>query len=117
MSDDTPVSGCPRHPIADRTCIDARCTATWKVEGAPTADEQLARWVAGEPTCPNEDHECCPDFSCCRPALLWPENKRKKYAASTQEEREKMLLGALGGLMEDAGVNAYITRGNPTDRE
>jgi hypothetical protein len=37
--------------------------------------------------------------------------------AAGQGEREKMLMGALGAVMADAGVNAYVTRGEPTDHE
>jgi hypothetical protein len=109
--------GCPRHPAAaDRACEDMRCLRTWTPEGAPTPDEQLARWVAGESVCPNTSHECCPDFSCCRPKLAWPLDKRARYAAAPQGEREKMMMGALAALTEAAGVNAYVTRGEPGDR-
>lgn len=111
------MKGCPRHPEASRECIDFRCQRTWKPEGAPTADEQLTRWVAGDAVCPNEHHECCPDFSCCNPKLLWPLEKREKFLAATQGERSKMLMGALGALVEEAGQKAHVTRGDPTDLE
>jgi hypothetical protein len=107
------MTGCPRHPEFSRTCPDARCQRHWSPEGAPTPDEQLARWVAGESVCPNTRHECCPDFSCCQPKLLWPEAKRQAYAAADQGTREKMLMGALSALVP----GAYVTRGEPGDRE
>lgn len=107
--------GCPRHPGGERSCIDVRCLRTWKPDGAPTADEQLRRWVTGESVCPNEDHECCPDFSCCRPHLRWPEEKRRAFAAADRGTREKMLMGALGSLAADVGVPAHVTRGDPVD--
>jgi hypothetical protein len=94
-----------------------RCMRNWTPEGAPTPEEQLTRWVAGESVCPNTRHECCPDFSCCRPALGWPIEKRKKFQAATQGEREKMMMGSLGALAEAVGKKAYITRGNPKDHE
>lgn len=103
-------TGCPKHPGSNRQCIDARCTATWKVPGAPTADEQLRMWVEGESVCPNQDHECCPDFSCCKPQLRWPKDKRVLFAKSTQRQREGMLMGALGSLL--SGNNVYITGGS-----
>lgn len=122
MTEPLTVPGCPRHPdVASRECRDVRCTRTWKVEGAPTPDEQLARWVAGDPVCPNEDHECCPDFSCCKPSLLWPEEKRKKFAEADQGTREKMMMGALGAAIDLAmaekgeAKKVYITRGVPED--
>ena len=46
MSGDT--TGCPRHPDGDRACTDIRCLSLWEPEGAPTPDEQIRRWVAGD---------------------------------------------------------------------
>lgn len=62
---------------------------------AVTPDEQLELWKRGEPRCPNDRGECCPDFSCCRPMLLWPAEKREAFCASTQDVREQMMLGSL----------------------
>lgn len=109
------MSGCPRHPGGDRACYDARCQATWVPEGAITSDEQLRRWALGESVCPNTRHECCPDFSCCRPKLGWPIEKRAKFIAAGQGEREKMMMGALGALAGEIGTKAQVTRGDPTD--
>jgi hypothetical protein len=110
--------GCPRHKeAANKACYDARCQRTWKVEGAPTADEQLRMWIAGKSVCPNENRECCPDFSCCKPEYLWPEAMRRKFGAVGQGEREKMLMQGLGMALSSEGINAYVTRGDPTDRE
>lgn len=91
----------------------------WEPEGAPTPNEQLAKWVAGESVCPNTRHECCPDFSCCHPKLLWPEEKRRAFAAADQGTREKMSMGALGAMVADAipDKKVHITRGEPTDHE
>jgi hypothetical protein len=109
--DDVLPPGCPRHAeAANRNCYDLRCQRTWKVRGAPSPDEQLRLWVSGKSVCPNEDHECCPDFSCCRPALLWPLERRQKFASVGQEEREKMLVGALGAAVEEAGFNVDVVR-------
>jgi hypothetical protein len=116
MSPPRQVPGCPRHPaIASRKCPDVRCMRTWKPAGAPTAAEQLARWVAGESVCPNEHHECCPDFSCCRPELQWPAARRQQYMAASRGEREKLMMSGLGALLSDAEVKAYVTRGEPKD--
>jgi hypothetical protein len=37
--------------------------------------------------------------------------------AAGQGEREKMMMGALGDVIADAGKKAYVTRGDPTDHE
>jgi len=112
------IPGCPRHRAEfSRDCVDVRCQRNWSPEGAPTPDEQLARWAAGESVCPNTRHECCPDFSCCRPKLAWPLERRAKFVAADQGTREKMMMGALGTLMSDIGTKAYISRGEPRDHE
>ncbi len=64
-------------------------------------NQQLARWVAGESLhngATPEQGECCPDFSCCRPALLWPEMTRLAFLVATDAEREHMMAGAVGAL-------------------
>jgi hypothetical protein len=111
-------AGCPAHPEFDRGCADYRCTRNWSPPGAPDPAEQLAKWVLGESVCPNARHECCPDFSCCKPELKWPEEKRRRFAAAGQGEREKMMMGALGSAMAQASAKkVYVTRGDPADRE
>lgn len=117
LNKDGTLAVCPRHPNGfDRSCPDVRCQQMWKPKGAPTRQEQLERWVAGKAVCPNENHECCPDFGCCHPKHLWPEEKRKKFLAASQGEREKMMMSALGNLLGDK-TKTYITRGNPIDME
>lgn len=90
-----------------------RCMRNWEPEGAPTPEEQLKRWLAGDAVCPNTKHECCPDFACCRPKGAWPLEKRQRFAIASQREREKMMMGALAGLAPDS----YVTRGDPKDHE
>lgn len=111
------MSGCPRHPGGDKSCEDYRCQLTWEPPGAPTPDEQLRRWAEGDSVCPNTRHECCPDFSCCKPSLKWPKEKRDFFVKATQGEREKLMMGALTALAADMGEKAYVTRGDPTDHE
>lgn len=64
-----------------------------------TADEQIEKWVNGESICPNDNGECCPDFSCCNPKLKRSKEEREAFAAASQEERENMLWGYLGSLV------------------
>jgi len=112
------VSGCPRHPVFSRECEDFRCMRNWEPPGAATPEEQLRWWAMGNSVCPNTRHECCPDFSCCKPHLAWPLEKRAKFVAADQGTREKMMVGALLGLVEEeTGKKVYVTRGEPTDRE
>jgi hypothetical protein len=89
----------------------------YRVRGKVTPDEQLRRWANGDPVCPNTQGECCPDFSCCRRHLLWPEGKRRAYVAADQRTREKMCMDGLGALAADSGEKAYVTRGEPGDHE
>lgn len=108
------LAKCPKHPNGfERSCPDVRCTQMWKPEGAPTSQEQLERWVLGDAICPNEFHQCTPDFGCCNPKLLWPEEKRRKFMNASDGERDKMMMGGLSGLIEN--MNVRITRGNPVD--
>jgi hypothetical protein len=111
------MSGCPKHPGGNRSCEDMRCLLTWEPPGAPTPERQLLRWANGEAICPNTRHECCPDFGCCRPKLAWSLEKRRKYVFAEQGEREKMLMGALGAAVAEAGGVAFVTRGDPADHE
>lgn len=73
---------------------------------------QLREWAEGRPwhnpwapgeTAPNyscEGGECCPDFSCCRPDLIWPREKRYAFVAAGEEKREHMLVGSLANLSD-----------------
>lgn len=81
-------------------------------------EEQVARWVAGESL--HSDHrgigpECCPDFSCCDPALLQPIEVRRAFKAAGARARAKLCTAFLGGLISSAApdVRAYITSGDP----
>jgi len=46
-----------------------------------SSDEQLTLWERGESRHQHIDDveggECCPDFSCCHPGMLWSAEKRK----------------------------------------
>jgi hypothetical protein len=42
--------------------------------------QQLMLWLIGQPThLPEPWDECCPDFSCCYPDMLMPEDERRDY--------------------------------------
>jgi len=83
-----------------------------------TPDEQTQLWISGK-SVHNPDGpagttggECCPDFSCCRPELAWPIEKRKAFAAATPGQREGMLGASLIGLIGSLGHK--VTSGEPS---
>ena len=84
--------------------------------GDMSPDQQLVAWVDGRPVCPNTDGECCPDFSCCMPKLLWPPEKRVAFAKADQKAREKMMMGAPVALIEAVSdTSVRVTREEPDD--
>lgn len=58
----------------------------WKADGTRTPEYaqaliyQLEQWREGRPIHCDFSDECCPDFSCCRPEMLRPEEYRREYA-------------------------------------
>ena len=89
-----------------------------------SCDEQLRRWVDGESVhrlftvkrlkC-DDDGECCPDFSCCKPELMQPIEVRKAFAVANDEDRHGMLMMFLGAMLKCASqekhtndLNVYI---------
>ena len=57
---------------------------------------QVNEWVAGRPWHNTVRDECCPDFSCCRPDLIWPDEMRKEFAASDDQTQQEMCMCGLG---------------------
>ena len=88
-----------------------------------THDEQLQLWLDGKPVHGakygderdiEEDGECCPDFSCCRPDLLWPYEVRKRFVEANQKKRNGMLFSSMASLVreveEETGKKVEIAR-------
>ena len=73
-----------------------------------TVDEQLERWVVGDPVHNPDRDECCPDFSCCKPELLAREDVRRRYAAATSAERRQMEMIFLGEALNLAGAGKRV---------
>lgn len=71
-------------------------------------EKQLDEWVKGNPIHNKVDDECCPDFSCCRPHLLIPEERRKAFKAADDRQRESMLVSAIGKLTGGTSVYPVI---------
>ena len=79
----------------------------------PTVEEQLQRWVEGESICPNENGECCPDFSCCNPKLLQPREVREAFAVANDDQRFNFLMNFLGAMTAESGVDVHIAGKDP----
>ena len=87
------------HPLPNYQMTPNPCNN----ERIMTPAQQLEKWVRGESVhngAAKNLGECCPDFSCCHPDMLWPEDRRKEFAAVDDASRERMLLGGLSGLMD-----------------
>ena len=69
-----------------------------------TCDEQLRRWVDGDPVHNDERDECTPDFSCCDRTLLAPREAREAFRDAGEEERLAMLGGFLGRMVKAEGM-------------
>ena len=82
-------------------------------EYAASTKLQLEGWLAGEPEHNHRFDECCPDFSCCRPALLSPLELRKAFHSATGETRESMLWDFLGAMVGDEGIDGVHLAGGP----
>lgn len=63
-------------------------------------EEQVKLWVEGKSV---HQEECVPDFSCCKPELLQPEEIRIAYARANEKERAKFL-----DTFVDAAINWSI---------
>ena len=73
-------------------CVDCGVTGTSKsIQSKP---------------CPKSEGECCPDFSCCQPSMAVQISVREAFVAASPKDREKFLMGFLGGVVQ--GKNVYI---------
>lgn len=97
-----------------------------------TIEQQLDEWVKGNPIHnhnrfvtlrgvqrPMDGGECCPDFSCCNPKLLWPKEVREEFkkAVDTNDDttKQKLLMSALDGLTADKSVYVAGKESSPTE--
>ncbi len=84
------------------------CTSSVERKCDPmTSEQQLELWVKGDPRCPNDQGECCPDFSCCRRELLLPLAERERFVAEPSR-REEMMMGALAKSLSLEGQVATV---------
>lgn len=79
-----------------------------------TPDEQLTLWACGTAACPNDRGECCPDFGCCNPTLMWSKEKREAFVAADAQKREAMMMGSVVALLSSQDVDAVVLPAPPT---
>lgn len=66
---------------------------------------QTDEWVAGRPWHNTVSDECCPDFSCCRPDMMWDANARRVFASADKVTQRRMMMGGLQALLADEPVH------------
>lgn len=76
-----------------------------------TSEQQLILWVDGTSVHNVERDECCPDFSCCRPALLASKDERVAFQAGSRPIRDIMLGEFLSRLLKHEGMKKPRPRG------
>lgn len=85
-----------------------------RVTVVTSCDEQLRLWVAGESvhvTVAGRKRgttECCPDFSCCQPALLAPLEVRKAFVRASENDRHAFLLRFLKALCDASVKDVHV---------
>lgn len=80
-----------------------------------TFDEQLHLWVTGTSTCPNEEGECCPDFSCCQPHLQAPPATRTRFAKAWADDDSDTVVAMLSMFVRATIPGAARVGGDPTN--
>jgi hypothetical protein len=87
---------------------------------AQASAHQLKEWQAGRPWhnpwSPGSteakygkyDGECCPDFSCCMPDMLWPQTARDAFVSAGEETRSRMLFGSLSSLTSSSDATIHV---------
>ena len=72
-----------------------------------TPEEQLDKWVNGEPLHNDERDECCPDFSCCT-GIISDESERIRFSKAVYEGDDtvkmEMLMMFLGRALKNEAV-------------
>lgn len=109
--------------MADEDDIDP----SLRMPGEMTAEDQVDEWVKGNSVHNNnrwysvcddagkvlyreqmKDGECCPDFSCCSPHLLWDPQTRLAFKNASKEVRAAMLRGSIQALLADENLKARV---------
>lgn len=76
-----------------------------------TAEEQLKLWVAGKPVHNKTRDECTPDFSCCVPECMAPQEERDAFAKAEAEGDESTRMSMLGTFLGRCIANHQKKKG------
>lgn len=82
---------------------------------------QLVAWIEGRSEHNKVDDECCPDFSCCVPALLVDRETRLTFFKAAMDDMESevvfhMLGMFLSALLVHHGMCAYVAGDHSTEQ-
>jgi hypothetical protein len=107
--------------------MDDEIDPSLRMPGEMTPEQQVDAWVQGNPVHNNNrwysvcdeagnilrrekmrDGECCPDFSCCSPHLMWPPLTRLAFKNGNKEVRSAMLRGSIQALLADEDLKAHV---------
>lgn len=61
---------------------------------------QLALWRQGRSLHNDELNQCCPDFSCCNPSLLAPQEMRDLFCKAYAENNEDLIQSILVSFLQ-----------------
>jgi hypothetical protein len=76
-----------------------------------TRDEQIELWLNGQSVHNPTRDECTPDFSCCRPELLAPEEIRIAYRDAHKQGDQKALdVMNAAFLYKLLGIHGYAVK-------
>jgi len=74
-----------------------------------TPQEQLLRWQKGESVHNPDRDECCPDLSCCTPALQADQETRNAFTSAYLSDDEdtvnRFLMDFLGLMLKEEKVH------------
>lgn len=73
-----------------------------------TPDEQLDRWLVGDAQCPNDDGECCPDFSCCDPSIAASMEEKLAFVEGTDHVRNHLMLKFLARMAGNLDIDVHV---------
>ena len=75
-----------------------------------TPDEQLQKWIKDDPQCPNENGDCCPDFSCCAKGINTPQEVKEKFAEAYRknEPLDAYYMTFLAGMLAAEGKDGDV---------
>lgn len=71
-------------------------------------NEQLEKWLNGNPVHDREADQCCPDFSCCSGNGMAPKEQRERFVKAIKENDERTRMEMLGMFLGAAFSGSYV---------